>query len=84
MKVSVFIAATLDGFIAREDGALDWLPGSDGTVQEGLEDEDFGYQYFMVSVSFTSTEAISLYRLITMATARAVSAAAIATMNTEK
>lgn len=39
-KCSVFIATSLDGFIARKDGALDWLPGSDGTT--GGEDYGFG------------------------------------------
>jgi len=39
-KCSVFIATSLDGFIARKDGALDWLPGSDG--QTGGEDYGFG------------------------------------------
>lgn len=44
MKVSVYIAASLDGFIARKDGSLDWLPaGSEGG-------EDFGYADFMSSV----------------------------------
>lgn len=47
MKVSVYIATSLDGFIAREDGALDWLPGSDG---QGAGGEDFGYAAFMESV----------------------------------
>ena len=46
MKVSVYIATSLDGFIARENGDLDWLPGSDG--EEG--NEDLGYQDFMDSV----------------------------------
>ena len=44
MKASVYIATSLDGYIAREDGSLDWLPGSDGSG------EDYGYQAFMESV----------------------------------
>lgn len=48
MKVSVYIATSLDGFIARKDGALDWLPGSESA--ETLEGEDYGYQEFMDSI----------------------------------
>jgi dihydrofolate reductase len=33
MKASVYIATSLDGFIARENGELDWLPGSDGPMK---------------------------------------------------
>ena len=40
----VFIATTLDGFIARKDHALDWLP------QEQIEGEDLGYETFISSV----------------------------------
>ncbi len=40
MQCSVFIATTLDGFIARPDGAIDWL----SLVQR--EGEDYGYHAF--------------------------------------
>jgi dihydrofolate reductase len=44
MQCSVYIAVTLDGFIARRDGSIDWLslverPG-----------EDYGYQRFRDSI----------------------------------
>ncbi len=45
MKVSVFVGASLDGFIAREDGALDWL-----TEYEPSDTEDYGFKAFMEGV----------------------------------
>jgi dihydrofolate reductase len=46
-KVSVYIATSLDGFIARKDGELDWLNAANATVPEG---EDLGYHEFIDSV----------------------------------
>lgn len=47
-KASVYIATSVDGFIAREDGDIEWLHNSgQGSVKEG---EDFGYEAFMSSV----------------------------------
>lgn len=46
-KVSVYIATSLDGYIARKDGALDWLEPAD---QTNPADEDYGYKAFFNSV----------------------------------
>ncbi len=46
IRCSVFIATSLDGFIARKNGALDWLPGSDG--EPG--DEDYGFKAFYATI----------------------------------
>jgi dihydrofolate reductase len=42
VKASVFIATSLDGFIAREGGGLDWLPADGG--------EPHGYTEFIATV----------------------------------
>ena len=46
-KVSVYIATSLDGFIARTDGALDWLDEANAVVPDG---EDCGFGAFMGSI----------------------------------
>ena len=47
MKCSVFIAVSLDGFIARSDGSIDWLMQANESVPT---DEDGGYHDFIANI----------------------------------
>jgi dihydrofolate reductase len=46
IKASVFIATSLDGFIARANGDLEWLT----EAQSATTEQDYGYQEFIDTV----------------------------------
>jgi dihydrofolate reductase len=46
-EAHVFIAISLDGYIARPDGSLDWLMHAQASVPAG---QDFGYERFMAGI----------------------------------
>lgn len=46
-KCSVFIATSLDGYIARSNGSIDWLTEANKSIPPG---EDCGYSKFMADV----------------------------------
>src|ERR1044072_1400026 len=61
MKVSAFIGISLDGFIARIDGTIDWLTKNDDKVTI----EDFGFGSFLASVDLIVMGRITFEQVIT-------------------
>mgnify|MGYP001764154130 CR=1 FL=1 len=52
-RAHVFIATSADGFIAREDGSIDWLLAAQQGTPEG---EDFGYAAFTAGLLVNPTK----------------------------
>jgi dihydrofolate reductase len=48
-KIVLYIAASLDGYIARPDGNIDWLTDK----KYNIPDEDFGYSAFIDTIGTT-------------------------------
>jgi dihydrofolate reductase len=47
-RISVFIAQSLDGYIAGDDDSLDWL------MDAGAADEDYGFDAFLADVDLVA------------------------------
>jgi dihydrofolate reductase len=48
VRCSVFCAVSLDGYLARKDGALDWLK----STEDNLPPADTGFEVFMAGVDY--------------------------------
>ena len=46
-KISFFVATSLDGFIAKKDGSIDWIKNS---IERFPSNQDNGYQTFIESI----------------------------------
>ena len=60
-EVVLYIASSVDGYIARSDGSVDWL------AQVRQEGEDYGYQAFFDSVDSLLMGSRTYEQLLTFA-----------------
>ena len=58
MTVSVFVGTSVDGFIARPNGDLDWLPEGGG--------ESHGYDEFIATVDALVIGRLSFEKVLTL------------------
>ncbi|HAZ7572161.1 dihydrofolate reductase family protein [Legionella sp. PATHC032] len=61
-KISVFIATSLDGYIARKDGSIDWLMEANSLASPG---EDCGYRSFIATIDTIIMGRYSYEKVIT-------------------
>ncbi len=61
-RASAFIATSLDGFIARPDGSIDWLDEAQNLIPDG---EDCGYHAFMAGIDCLAMGRHSFERVLT-------------------
>lgn len=64
LTCSVFIATSLDGFVAREDGRIDWLEAANASLPPG---EDCGYREFIAGIDALVLGRRSFERLLAFA-----------------
>lgn len=50
MKCSAFIATSVDGFIATDDGGVDWLHSAGNTEADMAGQEDMGVAHYLASI----------------------------------
>ena len=58
MTVSVFVGTSVDGFIARPNGDLDFLPPGGG--------EPHGYNEFIATVHAVERKVVKIYPILTI------------------
>jgi dihydrofolate reductase len=62
IKSSVFVATSLDGFIARDDDSLDWLDDANKKIPKG---EDCGFKEFFSSIDFLVLGRVTFEKVLT-------------------
>ena len=71
IKCSVFIATSLDGFIARRGGSIDWLT----SANDPGSGEDYGYKAFYGTIMFDHVQTKAYANGLVQNTYRAANAA---------